>query len=187
MIKRINILALNETRLDPSISDELVSVDGYDLIRADRNRNRGGVCMYARYNKNYQKRPDVVPYDLEAISLEIKQENSQSFIISTFYRPPNSKINHLLKIEIFIQLVDNQNKEIYILGDLKINLLAQNASICKKLQEILELYHLTQIMNDPTRITESTRLLLDVCITSTPEKIFSSSVIRLDISDHSLI
>ena len=185
--KKIDILALNETRLDPSISDELVSVDGYDLIRADRNRNGGGVCIYARCNINYQKRPDLVPNDLEAISLEIKQANSQSFIISTIYRPPNSKINDLLKIERLIQLVDNENKEIYILGDLNINLLAQNASICKKLQEIMELYQLTQIINDPTRTVESTRSLLDVCITSTPEKIISSGVIHLGISDHSLI
>ena len=185
--KKIDILALNETRLDPFISDELVSVDGYDLIRADRNRNGGGVCMYARCNINYQNRPDLVPNDLEAISLEIKQANSQSFIISTIYRPPNSKINNLLKIERLIQLVDNENKEIYILGDLNINLLAQNASICKKLQEIMELYQLTQIINDPTRITESSRSLLDVCITSTPEKIISSGVIHLGISDHSLI
>ena len=81
--KKIDILALNETCLDPTISDELVSVHGYDLIRADRNRNGGGVCMYARCNINYQKRPDLVPNDLEAISLEIKQANSQSFIIST--------------------------------------------------------------------------------------------------------
>ena len=54
--KKIDILALNETHLDPSTSDELVSVDGYPLIRADRNRNGGGVCMYARCNMNYQNR-----------------------------------------------------------------------------------------------------------------------------------
>ena len=48
----------------------------------------------------------------------------------------------------------------------------------------MELYQLTQIINDPTRITES---LLDVCITSSPEKIISSGVIHLGISDHSLI
>ena len=48
--KKIDILALNETRLDSSISDDLVSIDGYDLIRADRNRNGGGVCIYARCN-----------------------------------------------------------------------------------------------------------------------------------------
>ena len=45
----------------------------------------------------------------------------------------------------------------------------------------MELYQLTQIINDPTRITESTESLLDVCITSSPEKII------LGISDHSLI
>ena len=55
-----------------------------------------------------------------------------------------------------------KTKRIYVLGDLNINLLAQNASICKKLQEIMELYQLTQIINDPTRITESSRTLLDV-------------------------
>ena len=48
----------------------------------------------------------------------------------------------------------------------------------------MELYQFTQIINDPTRITESTRSLLDVCITSSPEKIISSGVIHLGISDH---
>ncbi len=113
----------------------------------------------------------MVPNDLEAVSLEVKQANSQSFIISTIYRPPNSKTENLLKIERFIELVDNENKEIYILGDLNINLLAQNVSIAKKLQEIMELYQLTQIIDYPTRITESTKSLLDVCITSSTEKI----------------
>ena len=32
--KKIDILALNETRLDSSISDEPVAIDGYDLIRS---------------------------------------------------------------------------------------------------------------------------------------------------------
>ena len=37
--KKLDVLALNETRLDSSISDELLALDGYDIIRADRNRN----------------------------------------------------------------------------------------------------------------------------------------------------
>ena len=36
--KKIDILALNETCLDSSISDELLTVDGYYIIRADQNR-----------------------------------------------------------------------------------------------------------------------------------------------------
>ena len=38
----MDVLALNETRLDPTISDELVNVEGYDILRADRTRNGGG-------------------------------------------------------------------------------------------------------------------------------------------------
>ena len=43
--KKWDTLALNETRLDSSISDDLVSIEGYDVLRADRKRNGGG-SMY---------------------------------------------------------------------------------------------------------------------------------------------
>ena len=76
---------------------------------------------------------------------------------------------------------------LYILGDLNVNLLGPNLSTGKRLEEIMELYQLAQIINDPTRITEYTKSLIDVCITSSPEKIISSGVIHLGISDHSLI
>ena len=51
----------------------------------------------------------------------------------------------------------------------------------------MELYQLTQLINDPTRIEEFTQSLLDVCITSSPEKIIFSSIVHPGISDHSLI
>ena len=44
----IDILAINETRLDDSILDRKVHILGYDIIRWDRNRNGGGVCFYVR-------------------------------------------------------------------------------------------------------------------------------------------
>ena len=82
--KRIDILALNETRLDCSISDELVSFDDDELIRLARNGNEGGVCVYERCNINYQK----VPNDLDAVSLKVKQAISQFFCyFNCLYRP----------------------------------------------------------------------------------------------------
>ena len=43
--KKLDVLAINETRLDSTISDGLVSIDGYNVLRADRDRN-GGWCLY---------------------------------------------------------------------------------------------------------------------------------------------
>ena len=51
----------------------------------------------------------------------------------------------------------------------------------------MQLYQLTQIIDDPTRVTKSTKSILDVCITSSPDKIIQSGVVHLGISDHSLI
>ena len=57
----------------------------------------------------------------------------------------------------------------------------------RKLNEILELYQMHQLLNNPTRVTEFTKSLFDEYITSNPENIIYSSVLHLGISDHSLI
>ena len=57
----------------------------------------------------------------------------------------------------------------------------------KGLQEIMQLYQLTQIIDQPTCVTQSTKSILDGCIASSPDKIIHSGVVHLGISDHSLI
>ena len=42
--------ALNETRLDSSISDGLVKICGYDIVRKDRLRRGGGIRIYLRWS-----------------------------------------------------------------------------------------------------------------------------------------
>jgi hypothetical protein len=71
-----DLLALNETRLDSSISDGLVKIRGYDIVRNDRSRRGGGVCIYLRTTISYKIRNDLVPDDIEAICLEISKPNS---------------------------------------------------------------------------------------------------------------
>ena len=51
----------------------------------------------------------------------------------------------------------------------------------------MQLYQLTQIMDQSTRVTKSTKSILDVFITSYPNKIVQSGVVHLGISDHNLI
>ncbi len=42
----ISIMTLNETRLDFNIPNEEINIQGYDVLRKDRNRQGGGVGMY---------------------------------------------------------------------------------------------------------------------------------------------
>ena len=41
-------MSFNETRLNSTIPDSMIHIDGYDIIRKDRSRNGGGVCIYIR-------------------------------------------------------------------------------------------------------------------------------------------
>ena len=59
--KPFDILTLNETRLDNSISDSEVKIPAYDIVRRDRNRNGGGVAMFIRSTISFINRNDLVP------------------------------------------------------------------------------------------------------------------------------
>ena len=42
----IDLIAFNETRLDPNITNNMIHLNDHDLIRKNRSRNGGGVCIY---------------------------------------------------------------------------------------------------------------------------------------------
>jgi hypothetical protein len=51
----------------------------------------------------------------------------------------------------------------------------------------MDIYQLEQIITEPTRVTIDTSSLIDVFITNIAQKVKSSGVIRLGISDHYMI
>ena len=52
---KIDILCINETKLDETIGDHEVCLPGFDIVRGDRyvdGRQGGGVCIYIQSNLN---------------------------------------------------------------------------------------------------------------------------------------
>ena len=71
---KIDILSINETKLDSTIKDSEVYLPGFEITRKDRKvngRNGGGICMYVRCNLNYKIRDDLSTENLECLVLEI--------------------------------------------------------------------------------------------------------------------
>ena len=44
----IHVLALSETHLDDTISDNLLAIQGYKIFRNDRDANGGGTAIYVQ-------------------------------------------------------------------------------------------------------------------------------------------
>ena len=87
----IHILALNETKLDKSIDDSLVGIEGYTLKRCDRDRHGGGVTIYIKdaLLDKFTVPEDLPKSNLELVCLEIKPVRAAPFFVMAWYRPPN--------------------------------------------------------------------------------------------------
>ena len=60
-------------------------------------------------------------------------------------------------------------------------------SDCKQLKALLRHENLTQLINQPTRITQDSKTLLDIIITNSPHNIRESGVLSLSLSDHDMV
>ena len=77
----IDILCINETKLDETISDHEVCLPGFDIVRRDRSvngRHGGGVCVYIQSSLNYKVRNDLQSHILENLIVEIIKPRSKS-------------------------------------------------------------------------------------------------------------
>ena len=190
-ISKLDILAINETKLDSSTSNCELDITGYDIVRLDREQNGrrgGGVCFYIRSNLNFAVRKDLRNKDLELLIIEISNPHSRPFLVGTWYRPPNSSNNLFSLFEKTIDMIGAENLELYLLGDLNCNILSDTPSTnTSELLNIFTTYNLNQLITEPTRVTNNSQTLIDLCVTNTPDKVRASGVLSIGISDHSLV
>ena len=53
-----SVIGITESKLDNSVLDGEVNIDGYELVRADPNIHGGGVACYIRNNISYKLKPN---------------------------------------------------------------------------------------------------------------------------------
>ena len=81
----------------------------------------------------------------------------------------------------------NPERETFIFGDFNICLLNKLSALCKRYQNILTMFDFKQLINVPTRVTQTSSTLIDHLISNCEERVSQSGVFRLGLSDHFLI
>ena len=71
MKSKLAVLSITESWLDSSYTDASIKIDGYNLIRRDRDTHAGGICMYIREDLAYNPRVDLQNQNLEYSWVEI--------------------------------------------------------------------------------------------------------------------
>lgn len=99
------------------------------------------------------------------------------------YRHPKAPAVSFDYICNMLQLLCISRKNFFILGDLNDELLVPG----RKLSKIYKNNKLTQIIDKPSRVTNTTATLLDVKITNNPNIVISHDVVPNTVGDHDLI
>jgi len=161
------------------------------ITRNDTINSRGGVGIFIKDCYQYKIRQDLsifIPHVFESIFVEI-QTGNKNVIVGTVYRPntyPKADLDifshnmHELQ-----QLLGNEKKSVYIMGDMNVDLLkcSDHAKTGEYLDNLFTQGFIPLILK-PTRITPHCRTLIDHIYTNTYEHNMTSGIIISDVSDH---
>ncbi len=124
--------------------------------------------------------------NLEALAIRISPFNSPSFILAIAYRN-NKDASIEPSFSNFLEsCLENGNgtDDIIMMGDFNLSLLEVN-SHTRIMDEVCQTFNLVQLIDLPTRITETTTTLIDHIYVTNSSLITEAGVTHLGISDHS--
>ena len=126
---------------------------------------------------------------LECLWIEVKPAKTKGFLLAITYRPPyTSKYfpkdidNHFTAM---LSKANETPKEIILLED--VNVIFLDSTNGKDFKSILNLFGLEQLIQMPTRITDSTSTLIDIIGTNNPATIRDARVIPTGKGDHDMV
>ena len=120
------VIGITEIKLDNTICDSEVAVDGYNIVRNDRNRNGGGVACYIRNNICFNRKA-CMSDNIENIFIDLLFPKTKPISVSIICKPPSQTQFLEQMITEFEAL--NLNNKVYVLGDFNINLLFQDKNV----------------------------------------------------------
>ena len=98
------------------------------------------------------------------------------------YRPPDAKAEWIDSFEQEVSIAQATGLEIIMMGDFNID---YNKSITKRWLNMIQLLDLSQLVSEPTRITEKSATIIDHVYTNHHENVTECFISKLAISDHS--
>ena len=187
---RFDILFIGESKIDDSVSNDLISHPQYRILRKDRKRGAGGMLVYIRSTITAYRRVKLEPVGIESICLDVKGSQNVWFLIRACYRSPSKcKFGDFItSCTTAAEHMYAKRKEIIFIGDFNMNKLSSKHSTpSSELSDFCDKFCLSNVIDKPTRVTDTTTSLIDVILVSHVDRMSTSGNLHLGVSDHDLI
>ena len=123
--------------------------------------------------------------DFEILGLEVNLKTEKLLLINC-YRSPSGNFNNFIDgfADLLSKINDYKEHKSYILGDLNVNLFNSNSNNCTKYLDCIFSNNFLPIISRATHFGGQNGTLIDHILTNDMSKIYSSGIIRCNISRH---
>ena len=135
---RPDIICINEAKVDDKIHDSDIEIDNYLLVRKNRNLDGGGVAIYILKDLEFAVRDDLMTYNSENVTIQLKIGNYKSFIVTALYRPSDKPVKYFDELESLISSIESEDKNTIMLGDTNCNFLDNSDNDTKHLKKDID-------------------------------------------------
>jgi exonuclease III len=189
------ILTFTETWLNSSL-EHFINFENYTPIMKHKLpvKEGGGLAIFVKTDIQFRIRNDLsFPIEkqnqFDGIFIELQPKNRQTrpLVLGNIYRSPsfNNISDFSQNLSAIIEKLNNENKDIVIVGDLNVDLIKSNTH--KETSEFLD----NMISQDlfpkitlPTRITHTSATLIDHIYSNNKNSSTIAGTLKTDISDH---
>lgn len=180
------IFAISETWLSRCVSDNVISVPNYHLLRKDRVGRGGGVCVYIK--NTFSHRIIVCNNSIEQLWFTVTIGKTR-LGVGVVYNPHRSCYKECLNaLEDAFSILYPSTDELICLGDFNIDLLKINEPASTAFTALLDSLNFIQVIEAPTHISTNNFSLIDFIIVSNKNIVLNSQVFNSEgISDHEII
>ena len=167
---------------------DYVSIPGFETeFRNREGISGGGVGVYIKENIIYKRRRGIenAHPELEHVWIEVPGRNKCSralvgvMYISERILGPFDWLNSLENLLGYLTVY--WDGMLMLTGDINIDMLRPSDHLTKRVQGILDMFELTQIVKRPTRVTRTSKTLIDHFITNHLQKVTNTGIIPCSI------
>jgi len=193
-----DVFAVSETWLNDKVLNDQLAILGFNSpLRKDRKDSRGGgVAIFIAEHLPFVRKSEYESDEFECVWVEIALGKSK-ILCGAYYRPESSadlEDNFFLSLQNRLDTIKIKRYDaVVLIGDLNAHYnfgptSTPNSRCGVKLFSFLECNGLTQLITEPTRVTESTESILDVIVTDSPEIFISRGTFSPPANcDHSVV
>ena len=182
----LDFLAISETKLDGSFTNQQFACDGFNMYRNDSTSTSGGLAAYIRNDIPHRRRVDLesCEYDVQTLVIECLVRKEKWIVVACYKLPRIKNYQFVECISKICSSILSESSDVIIMGDFNVNMMCDNIVT----QQICDIYDLYNIIDEPTCFKSQKGTLIDPVLVSHKKRILSSFNITCGASDwHNLV